>query len=472
MPPINALSLNAKPRHSFWEPDAISLDMAKLLQWQGSGSAAPATAQLEINLDGSTPTVTPPKSRIQISANPRFPNDSDPLLGNRPSSDPPEENGNIAQEAATWAAVNNQGPEEILLLAQLAARIRVAMWDALNLHIESPEAHSIAQQRNITVRLVPEDGSLEKYQVQLAQGGIRQLDDDCVQYQLDTTTGKLQLQDHAPHALWEFGAKYTRRIDTSRSFPSFYRKFRDFTSEGLRGEPLFTNLTPAAQQYLLMDPTVAKRKAALHVPLEVVLSNSDNPAASKLEDEGPTLLVYYFPRIAAGARDATEAFAEQWLVDEDKRSRLHRLVQNILLAVFQRETEDPSLGRQNVLEIWISPNPNDPHKRRLQVLTRNESIGRNIGPEEVLLRLKRWPMFSGDEVYPVIEHEYLNYKKVGKARHPEGMDLKFQRQLGLGDLVRLQIKIPELGFDPPDYAQWEEWMEQNGFRLPSQHNLP
>ncbi|MDL1873484.1 hypothetical protein FBR05_14985, partial [Deltaproteobacteria bacterium PRO3] len=88
---------------------------------------------------------------------------SPPIIRGRRGSDPPPDEGVIGRDAQRWGAAQGRDAESIRLAALLAARLRVELWNALNLRIEGQVAGAIARRRELLVRLLPVDGSLENY---------------------------------------------------------------------------------------------------------------------------------------------------------------------------------------------------------------------------------------------------------------------------------------------------------------------
>lgn len=387
---------------------------------------------------------------------------SPPLIGGGHGSEPPPDQGLIGRDTVRWGAEQRRSAEEVRWVAQLAAKLRVEMWNALNLRIEGQVAATIARRRELLVRLLPIDGSLGNYAVELHPKGRLgpQSDPNEVRYLLNTADGSLRLQDFLPNAVWELRRQQSG-LAPVQGFIPFYRSIHGFASSGLKADPFLDPLSSAAKEYLLMDPTRELRRIP-QAPPEAApakpVPESPKPAP------GPTLLVRYFPRIMAGARESVDRYLEEMMIKGEKeRKRLHGLTQNILLALHQREVENPEIGALSNLQVWLRPSPQGQGRRTVEVLSPGEAFLKNqeepYGPEDVLLLIGRNPGYLGLEV-PTLEHQYLRHNKKN-PRIPAGEDLEFQRDLGLGDHLRFRMPIHDLHLNPPDLASWRRWMEEH-----------
>lgn len=388
---------------------------------------------------------------------------SPPIVRGRRGSDPPPDEGTIGRDAQRWGTAQGRDPESIRLVAHLAARLRVELWNALNLRIEGHVATAIARRRELLVRLLPSDGSLENYSVELHPKGRLgpQSDPSEVRFLLNTADGSLRLQDFLPNAVWEL-RRQQAGLPPVAGFLPFYRSIQGFASEGLKAEPLLDTLPPAAKEYVLMEPTRELRRAPSPTPDATPAGPA--PASPKPAFTGPTLLVAYFPRIMAGVRESVDRYLDEMMIrGEKERKRLHGLAQHILLTLHQREVEDPEIGSVSNLQIWIRPSPQGQGRRSVEVLSPMEAFLKNqehpYGPEDILLILSRNPGYLGTEV-PTLEHQYLRHNRKN-PRIPAGEDLEFQRDLGLGDHLRLRMTVHDLNLRPPDLASWQRWMEEH-----------
>ncbi|MCC6272712.1 MAG: hypothetical protein IT572_04540 [Deltaproteobacteria bacterium] len=388
---------------------------------------------------------------------------SPPMIRGRRGSDPPPDEGTIGRDAQRWGAAQGRDSESIRLVAHLAARLRVELWNALNLRIEGHVAASIARRRELLVRLVPIDGSLDNYALELHPRGRLgpQSDPSEIRFLLNTADGSLRLQDFLPNAVWEL-RRQQAGLPPVAGFLPFYRSIQGFASEGLKAQPLLDTLPPAAKEYVLMEPTRELKRPPNPAP--VAAPASPAPATPKPAFTGPTLLVAYFPRIMAGVRESVDRYLDEMMIrGEKERKRLHGLAQHILLTLHQREVEDPEVGTVSNLQIWIRPSPQGQGRRSIEVLSPMEGLLKNqeqpYGPEDILLILSRNPGYLGTEV-PTLEHQYLRHNRKN-PRIPAGEDLEFQRDLGLGDHLRLRMTVHDLSLRPPDLASWQRWMEEH-----------
>jgi len=388
---------------------------------------------------------------------------SPPMIRGRRGSDPPPDEGTIGRDAQRWGAAQGRDSESIRLVAHLAARLRVELWNALNLRIEGHVAASIARRRELLVRLVPIDGSLDNYALELHPRGRLgpQSDPSEIRFLLNTADGSLRLQDFLPNAVWEL-RRQQAGLPPVAGFLPFYRSIQGFASEGLKAQPLLDTLPPAAKEYVLMEPTRELKRPPNPAP--VAAPASPAPATPKPAFTGPTLLVAYFPRIMAGVRESVDRYLDEMMIrGEKERKRLHGLAQHILLTLHQREVEDPEVGTVSNLQIWIRPSPQGQGRRSIEVLSPMEGLLKNqeqpYGPEDILLILSRNPGYLGTKV-PTLEHQYLRHNRKN-PRIPAGEDLEFQRDLGLGDHLRLRMTVHDLSLRPPDLASWQRWMEEH-----------
>jgi len=389
---------------------------------------------------------------------------SPPIIRGRRGSDPPPDEGVIGRDAQRWGAAQGRDAESIRLAALLAARLRVELWNALNLRIEGQVAGAIARRRELLVRLLPIDGSLENYALELHPRGRLGLQSDPneVRFRLNTADGSLRLQDYLPNAVWEL-RRQQAGLPPVAGFLPFYRSLQGFASEGLRAEPLLDTLPPAAKEYVLMEPTRELRRPPSPLPAGPTPADPV-PASPKPAVTGPTLLVSYFPRIMAGVRESVDRYLDEMMIrGEKERKRLHGLTQHILLTLHQREVEDPEIGSVSNLQIWIRPSPQGQGRRSVEVLSPMEALLKNqeqpYGPEDILLILSRNPGYLGTEI-PTLEHQYLRHNRKN-PRIPAGEDLEFQRDLGLGDHLRFRMTVHDLSLRPPDLASWQRWMEEH-----------
>ncbi|MCC7345467.1 MAG: hypothetical protein IT573_11050 [Deltaproteobacteria bacterium] len=387
---------------------------------------------------------------------------SPPIVRGRRGSDPPPDEGVIGRDAQRWGAAQGRDAQSIRLVALLAARLRVELWNALNLRIEGQVAAAIARRRELLVRLLPVDGSLENYALELHPRSRLgpQSDPNEVRFRLNTADGSLRLQDYLPNAVWEL-RRQQAGLPPVAGFLPFYRSIQGFASEGLRAEPLLDTLPPAAKEYVLLEPTRELRPPG-PLPAEPAPVNQAPAEPNKSTITGPTLLVAYFPRIMAGARESVDRYLDEMMIrGEKERKRLHGLTQHILLTLHQREVEDPEIGSVSNLQIWIRPSPQGQGRRSVEVLSPMEALLKNqeqpYGPEDILLILSRNPGYLGTEV-PTLEHQYLRHNRKN-PRIPAGEDLEFQRDLGLGDQLRFRMTVHDLSLRPPDLASWQRWME-------------
>lgn len=389
---------------------------------------------------------------------------SPPIVRGQRGSDPPPDLGAIGRDATHWGAAQGRNPEAVRLVALLTARLRVELWNALNLRIEGHVAAAIARRRELLVRILPIDGSLENYSVELHPKGRLgpQSDPSEVRFLLNTADGSLRLQDFLPNAVWEL-RRQQAGLPPVAGFLPFYRSIQGFASEGLKAEPLLATLPAAAKEYISMEPTREWKRAPSPVPPDPAPA-SPAPAAPKPAFTGPTLLVAYFPRIMAGVRESVDRYLDEMMIrGEKERKRLHGLAQHILLTLHQREVEDPEIGTVSNLQIWIRPSPQGQGRRSVEVLSPMEALLKNqeqpYGPEDILLILSRNPGYLGTEM-PTLEHQYLRHNRKN-PRIPAGEDLEFQRDLGLGDQLRFRMTVHDLSLRPPDLASWQRWMEEH-----------
>lgn len=374
--------------------------------------------------------------------------------------------GLLGKDAAQWGQAQNRSSQDVRLVAHLAARIRVEMWNALNLHIEGSLARAIARGRDLLIRIVPLDGSLENYNLEMYPKGKigPQVDSNEVRFLLQSSHGSLKLQDHLPNAVWEM-RWYERETHRPQGFLPFYRSIQGFSSSALKTEAFLDSLSSAAREYVLMDPTQELRRAISPEPSPPEI---DKPSKTKVFS-GPTLLVRYFPRIMAGVRESADRYLEEMMIrGEKEKKRLHGLVQNILLGLHQREIESPEIGQLPNLQIWLRPSAQGQGKRTIEVLSAGEAFAKNqehpYGPSDVLLILHRDPIYSR-ETFPVLEHQYLR-RNPKNPRLPSGEDIEFQRDLGLGDHLRFQMRVDDLSLSPPDLASWQRWMQEHDPAVP------
>ncbi|MFO1462997.1 MAG: hypothetical protein U1F66_04415 [bacterium] len=395
-----------------------------------------------------------------------------PVLRPRQSSNPPPDQGVLGRDAVKWGAAQNRDPEDVRLVALLAAKIRVAMWNELNLRIEGPLARDLARRAPVEVRLTPLDGSLENYEVELLPAAkTLQVSGDEVRFLLNSAEGYLRLKDYLPNARWEM-QRQQRGEAPLRGFIPFFRSIVNFRSEGLKSQYLVDTLPPDAREFVLMEPTQqgsSKEKPVSQVkvtnPKEAVTLDANHLQEAPNSAE-PSILVRFFPRVAHGIREATDRYLDEMMIrGEKERDRLHRLMQRVLLALHQRESEHPEFAEHPYLQVWIRPSPQGARKRSLEILTPGEAMAKNLaqpfGENDIMLILVRAPSPLSDQL-PILEHQYLRLNPKNPSL-PAGADLEFQRDLGLGDHLKLKVRVDELSRFPPGFFGWEQWMRDNGY---------
>jgi|GEM_PF-5434416 len=353
----------------------------------------------------------------------------------RADSEPPVTGGVIEENASEWAAQNLRPDDEAKLVGNLAWGIREEMWNTLNLRIDSPEARALAMGDLLSVQLHPVDGSLENFKVVLSANlETPPKDAEYVQWTLDPVTGALAATDTAaqppPHG---------HRL----GFIPFYR-WIDFISEGLKSNSLFEALSPQIQEFLKTDRTL------------IPAVKEDHPTVQQVA--GPTLLVSYFNQIAESARDSVDRYCLLHHLPEKGQVRLQRLVQLVLAAIHEKELSFPKYSQYPTFHIWVIPHPDQPGKKRLEVLTASEAWqwhqdrGGRVGNKDILLVLDRSYWGTDKEKPPYLAHQYTHKTSSGK---PLGADLEFQKSLGLGE-KRLNLKLMDLAPNPETIAEWNE----------------
>jgi hypothetical protein len=372
-----------------------------------------------------------------------------PASERRGSSQPPIEDSVIESDAHSWGVREKRPQEDVILVAKLAQNIRDEIWQTLNLRIDSPEAQSLASGQKIWVQLHPVDGTLENYRIVLAAlHDTSREKGDFVQLVLDTTTGALFPILKAQHG------KYLSHPGSSPlslhrpGFLPFYYGIR-FTSEGLKSGPLFEELNPQLQDFLKHNRTLMlKTRAAL-------------PPSQKSTEL--TILVLYFPQIAEGIRKYIDAFCDISQTHDKGRMRLQRLVQHVLVAIYEKELQAPEYGGYPNFHIWVTPHPEAQGKKKVHVLTADEARkwyqrerSGQIGPEDILLVLDRTPA-RGQSTLSLLSQQYTH---TDDKDRPIGADLRFQESLGLGT-NQLKLPLPDLVPTPGKIADWKAQLAES-----------
>ncbi len=389
------------------------------------------------------------------------------------SSNPPPDQGVLGKDAIQWGARYQRNADAVQTVLRFAAKLRMAMWNELNLRIDGQVARALAQRSSIEVCVRPLDGSLENYSVELSTD-IRtpQNSPDEVRFVFNPAEGSLRLKDYLPNARWEKERLQAGGV-ALQGFIPFFRSIVGFRSEGLKAQPLIDTLPPAAREYVLMEPTHFPAPRDQPISRIQASGNSQAKAARQtLTESGntqgssnisPSLLVQYFPRIVAGVREAADRFLDERMIQGTKeRDRLHRLMQHMLTLLRSREEENPDFYKNPFLQVWIRPSPEGRGKRSVEILTPGEALEKfqgGPGPEDIMLSLVRAPSGLSGGI-PILEHQYLRPNPKNPLL-PTGADLAFQRSLGLGDHLKLSLQVDDLGWYPPDIDTWDAWMQEH-----------
>ncbi len=466
-PKLNARSLgnDQAPIHQDSAPLKPDENLIASVPWYLLASQkilAPSAAPLFLHLDGSASPGSVPSPGLYSASAPVGSGSG----GASPSSDPPPNSRGFTEEARAWVEEQGFGEAELKLVEGLMDKIYRQMWSILNFHSGSGLAHRLATGKLITVRIIPQDQSLNNYSLELLDSPkALQTEFNMVQWTFDPANGSLTPQDFLGHLPFEINAA-EKNIDVRRFFVPFYRRI-DLTLPGLNASNLEVALPQEIQKLAAQDPTIHKAPTFLKKAPEAPLASPDSPAPES--QESPPLLVSYRPLIFEGSRIEVDRYAEYQELPETGRKRLQRLVQHVLAALHARESqidlpENQVLKFSPGVHIIIGPNPDAPEKKQVEVLTMKEAFARQrkkpLGKDEVLLVLLRYTEMGGENYnYPHLEQHFTS--PLDPQGFPTGADLEFQKSLGLKGPLHLRLEF--LNLRPENLQEWDQWMAKNGY---------
>ncbi len=368
------------------------------------------------------------------------------------SSKPPSEHGTITSDALAWGSSQKRSSEDVTRMVTFIEKIRVEMWNALNLYVDKPLARALGQSKALYVRLRPVDGSLDNYQIELsATPTPREVHVDYIEWTFDANLGRLSLHQ-LPSQVSLLQRLQSKGVDQSRSFLGYYHSLRDFETSALQSAHMVAAMPANVRALVMQQATHYLRnvaKAELAMP-ELVRT----PQAVLTS----TNLTKYFPYVAEMARQQVETFAEQSGIKDPHQQRLQALVQKLLVGLHAREVADPRVSRFSFLMARLGPDPEAPTRRIVEVLLPNESMKRPPKNDEVLFNLVRYPSALGDK-FPYLHHIYLNTNPQGEPTR--AADLRFQRALGITS--NLKVQLDALSIETFDTAAAEQWLRDNGY---------
>jgi hypothetical protein len=368
------------------------------------------------------------------------------------SSKPPAERGIITNDALAWGSSQKRSSEDVTRMVNFIEKIRVEMWNALNLYVDKPLARALGQSKTLYVRLRPVDGTLDNYQVELsATPTPREVHVDYVEWSFDANLGRLAL-NQIPSQVAFLQHLQSKGGDASRSFLGYYHSLRDFETSALQSAQMVA-VMPANVRALVMQQ-------ATHYLRQIARANLAMPELVRTPQTVPTStnLTNYFPYVAEMARQQVDAFADKANMQDRHRQRLQGLTQKLLVGLHARELADPRVSRFSFLMARLGPDPEEPTRRIIEVLLPNESMKRPPKNDEVIFNLVRYPSALADK-FPYLHHVYLNTNPQGEATR--AADLRFERALGLTS--NLKIRLDALSIESFDTAAAEKWLSDNGY---------
>src|SRR5262249_38238837 len=126
-----------------------------------------------------------------------------------------------------------------------------------------------------------------------------------------------------------------------------------------------------------------------------------------------TVLMRHFSKICEGVSGAVETHCASNRLSRESRDRLHWLMSAILESLRQRESDDPTLVYEPILQIWVRKNGETLDGAAIEVLTREEGFRKPHGKHDLLLTLLRIPRALSEE-HAFLQHEYIHLDAKGR----------------------------------------------------------
>lgn len=380
---------------------------------------------------------------------PSFPGyDSERSNSSRP---PPVEHGVILRDALAWGSRQHRSSEDVTRMANFVEKIRVQMWDALNLYVDKPLSRALGQSKILYVRIKPGDGSIDDIHIELSATPTgREVHPDYVELTLDANQGRLTLHDLPSQAAMVHQMNL-RGVDQSRSFLGYYRSLQAFETQALQSAHLVAAM-PANVRSLVLQQETQFVRAMPASPPQVVPKIVRQPEAALTT----TNLISYFPYIAEMARKEVDIYAEQAGIEGRNRQRLHGLVQKLLVGMRAREESQPKVSKYAFLNARMRPDPETPNKRIFELYLPNEAMKNPLRDDEVLFNLVRRPSSIGED-FAHLQHIYINADANGFPTREA--DRRFQNNLGIA--FNLKIRLDSLSTESFNLAEAQEFMKAN-----------
>ncbi|HEX5036758.1 MAG TPA: hypothetical protein VFX30_06335 [bacterium] len=376
----------------------------------------------------------------------------------------PDDQAILRKDSYDWTVENRRPLAEGAFVKVLASRIRAELQKILASEDVPPAARRIALRQIVYVRIVPGDGSLENYGVEIFPSPPPDLNYRQVQWSLDPSTGALRPLDLMSHAVFLLRAEAagTAASEESRlAFIPFYRSIR-FASRALRAESLLEELPERQRRRLLEASTpapVASRGPGLMTRLRGLFENVAAEQHTRVM-ETKSVLVRYIAKARAGVeREMEDYFSANTSLTEDGRRFVRRLTNEVVSELYRREAADASYSRWACLWVWLRRNEGEDYGR-LEMVAPDKMLGHGPRENDLLFMLIRDDEAMNTDLCGLV-HVYNRSHMVGNAQRPLGADLAFEAFLGLGPADKFVLRLDHLHRSPRNLAEWDRWMVEN-----------
>lgn len=454
LPPLNALplgnDLTASRNPELWRPD-------------------PALTAMAPSFHDAPPFRAPPHAATSLAAG-TFGNDRSGVKKNgmlRASGDHPplpDDRGVIDKEIDRWRKEGDVSPYNAALTGRLLKRVREALWVALHADPSSDIARKIDAKGIVYVRIVPHDGTLEKYDLALYGSPPPAHDYRQAQWTLDLETGTLHPVDLVSHnvVLLRSGLSGAEQ----KGFVPFYRSVR-FASLALKGDSLMIHLSEERRTALRTPPAPPPKPAEPTFLEKLKKAMRSEPAKTPSHPTivgNRTILVRYIQRVRDLAMREVEfycTFAKPSVTEEGAR-RLRGLVDLILQGLYRRELNDPEVARYAQLHVWLRDAAGSPENRPIEIYTPDEFLNVRPGPRDILLQLVR-DHEALHVPHPYLLHVARSVEQIGGDYVAKGADFDFLVGLGLLPNDKMLLRLDSLRRRPENLNEWDLWMVENGY---------